>query len=154
MSMLLGLDYQMNEGKLPLRIQFSSKDFLSSLINILKMKNDVEVQVKILYLFEKWRRRLEKDKNIIPNFSEVYNNLKNNGISFLNNVQSTYYKYIQDGGGYNNNNYNNNYNDNYNNNNYNNNYNNNNYNNNYMTIITIIIIIITTITNLIITSKV
>jgi hypothetical protein len=70
------LDYQMDEGKLPLRTQVSSKDFLSSLVNILKMRNDVEVQVKILYLFEKWGKRYEKDKNIIPNFSEVYNNLK------------------------------------------------------------------------------
>ena len=104
------LDYSIDDGKMPLWTQVSSKDFLTNLVNILKTRDDVDVQNKILYLIEKWGRRFEKFNNIIPNFTAYYKNLKDNGVEFPKNYQSNYHNYV--GESYNNNNDNNNNNNN------------------------------------------
>ena len=104
------LDYSIDDGKMPLWTQVSSKDFLTNLVNILKTRDDNDVQNKILYLIEKWGRRFEKYNNIIPNFTSYYKNLKDNGIEFPQNYQSNYKNYIGNLGvnnEYDNSNYNN-----------------------------------------------
>ena len=108
---------------MPVHTQVAAKDFLTILISLLKTRDTPEVQVKILYLIKKWGQRFEKQKDILPNFYEVFQTLKSNNVVFPENFESTYDKYVQS----NNNNYSNDFN-----NNYNNNYNNNdsNYNNN------------------------
>jgi hypothetical protein len=88
------LDYSIDDGKMPLWTQVSSKDFLTNLVNILKTRDDNDVQNKILYLIEKWGRRFEKYNNIIPNFTSYYKNLKDNGIEFPQNYQSNYQNYV------------------------------------------------------------
>lgn len=46
-----------------------------------------KVSQKILYLIKKWGMRFESQKDIIPNFYETYNALKNSGVVFPNNME-------------------------------------------------------------------
>jgi len=65
------------------------------LIGLLKTRDIPEVQIKILYLIKKWGLKFEKDKEILPNFLEIYKSLKSTGgIIFPDNYQSDYYKYL------------------------------------------------------------
>ena len=111
------LDYSIDDGKIPLWTQVGSKEFLSSLVNIYKTRNDTEVQTKILYLIQKWANKFQKYNTIIPNFNSTYENLKNNDIEFPEDAESTYEKYLQGGNSGNNNSENNFSNNNFNNNN-------------------------------------
>ena len=88
------LDYSMDDGKMPLWTQVSSKDFLSSLVNLLKTRDAPEVNNKILYLIEKWGKKFEKYNTIIPGFSDMYIHLRDSGVQFPQGMQSTYSKYI------------------------------------------------------------
>jgi len=97
------LDYSIDDGKIPLWTQVGSKEFLSSLVNIYKTRNDEEVQNKILYLIQKWANKFKKYNTIIPNFNTTYDNLKENEVEFPDNMESTYEKYLQGGSGGNNN---------------------------------------------------
>ena len=97
------LDYSIDDGKIPLWTQVGSKEFLSSLVNIYKTRNDEEVQNKILYLIQKWANKFKKYNTIIPNFNTTYDNLKENEVEFPDNMESTYEKYLQGGSSGNNN---------------------------------------------------
>ena len=88
------LDYSIDDGKIPLWTQVGSKEFLTSLVNIYKTRNDQEVQIKILYLIKKWANKFQKYNTIIPNFTLTYENLKNNDVEFPDNIESTYEKYL------------------------------------------------------------
>ena len=101
------LDYSIDDGKIPLWTQVGSKEFLSSLVNIYKTRNDNEVQTKILYLIQKWANKFHKYNTIIPNFNSTYENLKNNDVEFPEDIESTYEKYLQGGNNVNNNSENN-----------------------------------------------
>jgi hypothetical protein len=91
------IDFVVAEGKMPVWTQIASKDFLNSLIGILKTRDAPEVQLKILYLIKKWGIRFESQKEIIPNFSEFYKGLKSAGsIIFPEDYQPEYIKYIGD----------------------------------------------------------
>ena len=89
------LDYSIDDGKMPLWTQVGSKDFLSSLVNIYKTRNNEEVQKKILFLIKKWANKFQKYNTIIPNFTSTYENLKNNDVTFPHDEESTYEKYLQ-----------------------------------------------------------
>ena len=97
------LDYSIDDGKIPLWTQVGSKEFLSLLVNIYKTRNDNEVQMKILYLIQKWANKFQKYNTIIPNFTSFYENLKNNDVEFPDDMDSTYEKYLQGNQGENNN---------------------------------------------------
>ena len=97
------LDYSIDDGKIPLWTQVGSKEFLFSLVNIYKTRNDEEVQNKILYLIQKWANKFKKYNTIIPNFNSTYDNLKENEVEFPDNMESTYEKYLQGGSSGNNN---------------------------------------------------
>ena len=43
------LDFSIDDGKIPLWTQVGSKEFLNSLVNIYKTRNDEEVKNKVLY---------------------------------------------------------------------------------------------------------
>ena len=88
------LDYSIDDGKIPLWTQVGSKEFLTSLVNIYKTRNDQEVQIKILYLIKKWANKFQKYNTIIPNFTSTYENLKNNDVEFPDDIESTYEKYL------------------------------------------------------------
>ncbi len=81
------VDYAVAEGKVPIHTVISSKDFLSNLISVLRLRDAPDVQVKILYLIKKWGERFESQKDIIPNFTETYKTLKNNNVTFPENYQ-------------------------------------------------------------------
>ena len=88
------LDYSIDDGKIPLWTHVGSKEFLTSLVNIYKTRNDQEVQIKILYLIKKWANKFQKYNTIIPNFTLTYENLKNNDVEFPDDIESTYEKYL------------------------------------------------------------
>ena len=88
------LDYSIDDGKIPLWTQVGSKEFLTSLVNIYKTRNDQEVQIKILYLIKKWANKFQKYNTIIPNFTSTYENLKNNDVEFPDDIENTYEKYL------------------------------------------------------------
>ena len=48
------LDFIIDEGKMHIWTQISSKSFLNILVNILKNGNDNDIKGKILFLIEKW----------------------------------------------------------------------------------------------------
>mgnify|MGYP003294202517 CR=1 FL=1 len=87
------LDYSIDDGKMPLWTQVSTKDFLQTFVNLLKSRDSPEVSQKILYLIQKWGGRFEKYYEIIPNFTDMYKQLKNSGIQFPEGNLSTYSKY-------------------------------------------------------------
>ena len=72
----------------------SSKRFFLSLINLLKIKEIPEVQKKLLNLLKKWGIKFENQKNILPNFSDIYIRLKANGIEFPEYNGTDYKKYF------------------------------------------------------------
>jgi hypothetical protein len=88
------LDFIMVEGKIPIWTQVAAKAFLTSLINILKTRDAPEVQAKILYLIKKWGVRFESYKEILPNFSEIYQGLRTSGVVFPDSIDSDYYRYL------------------------------------------------------------
>jgi hypothetical protein len=76
------IDYLVDEGKMIVHTQIASKDFLTFIIGLLKIKDFPELQIKILYLIKKWGLKFESQKDILPNFYETYNSLKNNNVVF------------------------------------------------------------------------
>jgi hypothetical protein len=88
------LDFIMVEGKIPVWTQVAAKAFLTSLINILKTRDAPEVQAKILYLIKKWGVRFESYKEILPNFSEIYQGLRTSGVVFPDAIESDYHRYL------------------------------------------------------------
>ena len=91
------LDFSIDDGKIPLWTQVGSKEFLNSLVNIYKTRNDEEVKNKVLYLIQKWNNKFKKYNTIIPNFNLTYDNLKENEVEFPENMESTYEKYLSSG---------------------------------------------------------
>ena len=76
------LDFIMDNSTLVLPTQIASKNFMSSLLRLLKLNERPEIQRKTLVLIEKWGIRFEKQKDILPNFSETYKSLKESGNVF------------------------------------------------------------------------
>ena len=91
------LDFSIDDGKIPLWTQVGSKEFLNSLVNIYKTRNDEEVKNKVLYLIQKWNNKFKKYNTIIPNFNLTYDNLKENEVEFPEYMESTYEKYLSSG---------------------------------------------------------
>jgi len=87
-------DFFMDEGKMPLFTQVSSKDFLGTLVNILKTRGAPGTQEKILYLLKKWGIKFEKNKDIIPTFTDLYDQLKRNNTVFPTITNPPYRKYV------------------------------------------------------------
>ncbi len=88
------LDFIIDEGKMHIWTQISSKSFLNILVNILQNGKDNDIKGKILFLIEKWGTRFEKYYSIMPNFTSYYNSLKDKEIIFPKNYQSTYFFYL------------------------------------------------------------
>ena len=98
------LDFCMDSGDVLLWSHIGSKEFLSSLITNLKTRDDTDIQSKILFLIEKWGNKFSNCSSELANFQNVYMLLKRKNVSFPNNMQSSYNKYVK----YNNTNNNNN----------------------------------------------
>ena len=90
------LDYLIDKGNLTIWSSISSKKFFLSLINLLKIKDIPKVQIKLLNLLKKWGIKFEDQKEIIPNFTDIYNRLKNNGVEFPEYNDTDYNIYILD----------------------------------------------------------
>ena len=60
----------------------SSKKFYLELINLLKIKDIANVQIKLLNLIKKWGIKFEDKKSTIPNFSDIYHRLNDGGVVF------------------------------------------------------------------------
>ena len=127
------IEFIVDNGNINIWQQISSKDFLMTLLNLLKTRNEKEIQFKILGLIKKWGLYFQNKRNQVPNFFEIYNNLNNSGVVFPENYMSSYQKYLQmpppsnnysNYSSQGNNNFSNDFNDDFNNNN-NNNYNDN-----------------------------
>ena len=82
------LDFIMDNSTLVLHTQIASKNFMSSLLRLLKLNERPEIQRKTLVLIEKWGIRFEKQKDILPNFSE--SNLFRRLINVLQAFQLTF----------------------------------------------------------------
>ena len=88
------IDFLIDKGNINIWIYVSSKKFFLPLINLLKIKDIPEVQIKLLYLIKKWGIKFENQKNILPNFSDIYIRLKENGIEFPEYNGTDYKKYF------------------------------------------------------------
>ena len=60
----------------------NTKNMPSQVCNFLNIQNFKQISQKILTLIQKWGIRFEKDKDILPLFSEVYVALKNRNVPF------------------------------------------------------------------------
>jgi hypothetical protein len=110
------IDYAVDEGKTPIHTVISSRDFLSNLISVLKIRDSPEVQTKILYLIKKWGLNFDSQKDILPGFSDTYRQLEKNNVTFPKSYTSVYKNYL--GGDEKYNNFNNDFSSGNNNNNY------------------------------------
>ena len=88
------LDYLIDKCNSNFYLAVGQKQFIGFIISILKSKDAPEQQMKVLGLIEKWGERFKNEKETVPNFSEVYNSLKKNGVIFPQNFQSNYHKYL------------------------------------------------------------
>ena len=88
------LDFCVDDGKMPLWSALNTKNFLGSIVNNLKTKEEVEIQNMILYLIQKWGKKFSKNQEL-ANFTSVYNYMKNNNISFPTETNHKYTKYVQ-----------------------------------------------------------
>ena len=89
------IDFCVDDGKMPLWSALNSKEFLSSLINNLKTREEQEIQDKILYLIQKWGKKFASYAPDLSNFKTVYISLKNNNITFPDNMDIEYNKYVK-----------------------------------------------------------
>mmetsp|Transcript_35384 Transcript_35384/g.34421 ORF Transcript_35384/g.34421 Transcript_35384/m.34421 type:complete len:174 (+) Transcript_35384:3-524(+) len=77
------LDMAMVKCGNPLHVQVCTKEFMNILVSFLNMKSLPQPIIKrILSLIQTWGLRFEKDRDILPLFSDVYSALKNKGIPF------------------------------------------------------------------------
>ena len=93
------LDFLIDSSNETFILQIHSKDFLRSLLTLLKVAKEAKnIQIKILYLIKKWGTIFEKEKNKFPNFYEVYKDLKEKGCEFPNDekIIDNYRNYIGD----------------------------------------------------------
>ncbi len=93
------LDFLIDSSNEAFILQIHSKDFLRSLLTLLKVAKEAKnIQIKILYLIKKWGTIFEKEKNKFPNFYEVYKDLKEKGCEFPNDekIIDNYRNYIGD----------------------------------------------------------
>ena len=88
------IDFLIDNGNINHWIQISSPDFFKVILSLVKSGNQENVQLKILGLIKKWGLLFENKKNKIPNFSQIYKNLYQNGIVFPDNYISSYQKYL------------------------------------------------------------
>lgn len=79
------IDYLVDEGGKTVYIAIGQKAFIGFIISILKSKDSAEQQMKILGLIQKWGQKFENERDVVPNFYEVYQSLKKNGVIFPNN---------------------------------------------------------------------
>ena len=85
----------MDKGDITIWSYINSKKFFLNLINLLKIKDIPEVQIKLLSLIKKWGLKFETQKNTISNFTDIYNRLKNNGVEFPDYDGADYNIYFQ-----------------------------------------------------------
>ena len=88
------LDYIIDQGNMNIWSSISSKKFFPFILDILKSKNDIEVENKLLELIQKWGIDFEDKKEVIPNFYKIYNKFKTEGIEFPLLEFPNYYKNI------------------------------------------------------------
>ena len=92
------IDLIVNYGNNEIIQLISSNEFLISLINILQIENNsnIEIQKKVIYLIQKWAFNFQNTN--FKSFNECYIYLKNNGIIFppIEEKIETYCKYITD----------------------------------------------------------
>ena len=93
------VDYLVDKSQLYLQSLIQGKQFLTSLLNLLKnSKGTKDLQIKILELIKKWGVMFESKKDIMPNYYETYKVLKEKGCEFPNNEKlvNIYKQYIGD----------------------------------------------------------
>ena len=88
------LDFCVDDGKMPLWSALNTKNFLGSMVNSLKTREETDIQNMILYLIQKWGNKFSGNDEL-SNFSIVYNKLRNNNISFPTETNYSYTKYVK-----------------------------------------------------------
>ena len=88
------LDFCVDNGKMPLWSALNTKNFLGSMVNSLKTREETEIQNMILYLIQKWGNKFSGNDEL-SNFSIVYNKLRNNNITFPTETNYSYTKYVK-----------------------------------------------------------
>ena len=88
------LDFCVDDGKMPLWSALNTKNFLGSMVNSLKTREETDIQNMILYLIQKWGNKFSGNDEL-SNFSIVYNKLRNNNITFPTETNYSYTKYVK-----------------------------------------------------------
>ena len=88
------LDFCVDDGRMPLWSALNTKNFLGSMVNSLKTREETDIQNMILYLIQKWGNKFSGNDEL-SNFSIVYNKLRNNNITFPTETNYSYTKYVK-----------------------------------------------------------
>ena len=88
------LDFLIDKGNSLIWKFVSSKNYFLPIINLLKIQNIANVQKKLLSLIKKWGEKFEDNKAMVPNFTDIYTRLKNNGVEFPEYKGSNYSIYF------------------------------------------------------------
>lgn len=84
------LDLAMQKCGNPLHVQVGNKEFMNSLILLLNQKGlPPQISNRTLGLIQKWGIQFERDSDILPLFSQVYQALKQKGVNFPDYVPDT-----------------------------------------------------------------
>jgi len=71
----------MDKANISFHREVGTKEFMHVLIAMLNNKSlPKEIQQKIVYLIQKWGIRFEKQRDLLPLFSDVYGALKRSGV--------------------------------------------------------------------------
>ena len=90
---LIILDFAVDSGRLLLWTNIDNMDFLSCIINILKINNDYDIQNFALYLIQKWSYKFQNYPSI-QNCKNVFYSLKDNNILFPSKIKISYKTYL------------------------------------------------------------
>lgn len=64
------------------------------MIRLLKSRDSPKTQVKIIGLIKKWGEKFKNSKDLLPYFSNIYESLLANGVTFPEKYSSEYVKYL------------------------------------------------------------
>lgn len=88
------IDYLIDNTNISFHLRIGNKDFLSQMIRLLKSRDSPKTQVKIIGLIKKWGEKFKNSKDLLPYFSNIYESLLANGVTFPEKYSSEYAKYL------------------------------------------------------------
>jgi hypothetical protein len=81
------IDYLVDFSKENFHNMIANKEYIGTILLLLKSKDKAILQNKVLYLIKKWANKFENQKKTMPIFQDSYNTLLTSGVLFQDNLK-------------------------------------------------------------------